>query len=195
MYFVSAAAHNTVLPARRLADRYRVESMASDVGVFEEKHFDVFTAALARDQVTRTVRVSKDGMEVEVFDRILDNGPYVVLWHMGADVDSIRRIGAVGAQRVTPDGRTEFSFELTTSRQRRFLLTISTDTGPSASENAIDVVSGLDRPMLGWYSPTHEQKVPIPVIKLNLDVRVEANVTTTIKPVRRQVLWPRSLQD
>jgi hypothetical protein len=186
VYFKSAAAHNTVLPAWRLAVRRRVESVASDVWVFEEKDFDVFTASLEHEQVTRTVRVSKDGMEVEVFDKIFDNGPYVVLWHMGADVDSVRRIDAVGAQRVTPDSRTEFSFELTTSRQRRFLLTISTDTGPPASENAIDVVSGLNTPMLGWYSPTHEQKVPIPVIKLNLDVRVEANVATTIKPFRRQ---------
>jgi hypothetical protein len=37
--------------------------------------------------------------------------------------------------------------------------------------------------MLGWYSSGHEQRVPIPVIKLTLDVHDYANVTTTIKPL------------
>jgi hypothetical protein len=186
-YFESAAAHNTVLLERLLADRRHPMRKASNVWVFEEEDFHVFSASLPGDQITRTVRVAKDRMEVEVLDTILDhrryeNRPYVVLWHMGSDVESVRRVDSGGAQGVTPDGRTEFSFELTTSSQRRFLLTISTDAGPPASKEAIEVVSGLNSPMLGWYSPNYQEKVPIPVIKLNLKVYMEANVATTIRP-------------
>lgn len=184
-YFKSAVAHNTVMPVSQF-----VKSRGSEVGrkatevlVHEDDGIHLFTASFNKDKVTRVVRIPKNDVTVEVVDVILDEQPYVILWHMGCDVESIHRIETADTNRVNSDGLVEYGFELTTLRRRNFLLTILTNSGPPESEEFVEVVSGLESPMLGWYSPGYNQKVPISVVVIRIDVHEFANITTVIKPL------------
>lgn len=183
-YFKSASAHNTLLPMSAFVKSgYRTEQRrAGEVLVLEDENGHQFIASLARDKVTRVVRIPKNEIKIEISDTILDEEPYVIFWHMGADVESIRPEDGGRDGWVASDSLFEFDFDVTTKKRRHFLLTISTPAGPPESEELIEIVSGLESPMLGWYSSGHEQKVPIPVIKINLNVDHFANITTSIRP-------------
>lgn len=170
-YFRSAAAHNTVVSESQ-SERTRKARAVSGASARQEVEFYELGASLEQKRVTRVVRVPRDHVALEVIDAIADDGTYAILWHLGVDVESVQRIDA--------RDRGEINFELTTAAQRRFLLTITTDAGPPGDRDAVEVVSGRMSPMQGWYSPSHERKVPVPVITLNLEVRGAARVKTTI---------------
>ena len=177
-YFMSAAAHNTIMHANDLP-RSGGEKKAADVLYIEGDDHDTFAATMPRELVTRVVRIPHDGDLLEVHDTIVDDGPYAVLWHLGIDVESFEQ---TVDGRVDDLGRSVYVFELRTARRRTFVLTIETDTGPPASQRPIEIVSGEDKPLLAWYSPGHGVKHPVPLIKVNLDVKSHANVSMLIKP-------------
>jgi hypothetical protein len=134
-------------------------------------------------RVTRVVRIPRGGRDVVVNDAVFVNEstpPDVptttILWQIGRDVER------VDAERMGEDG--VWSWRLTTRRGERALLEIRVSGGASSILAEVDVVSGQESPLLGWYSPGQSVLRPVPTIRVAI-TGTEAYVQMRLRFWRR----------
>jgi hypothetical protein len=180
-YYTSFSAHNTVMPSRLVPVRsHRV--YANETWWDHERSRCVFGASLKDGTVTRAVEIPADEPEIRVFDTVLGHEPFTVLWHLGND---IVYVGGIERDDEAADpGWRRFVCELTTAKNRSFLMTIDLLCGEDEDDVMAHAIEGWDQPMLGWYSSGYKRSVPSRVIRVDLNVRSFANVKTRITRIR-----------
>ncbi len=163
-YFVSAAAHNMIVPMENLDSSARVTGPIGGIApALEHKSGSVvFEGCLNRHLAIRRVTVPFDEPRFWVEDSISPGLDVAVLWNIGRDVVDVSEGG-----RVENDGEFVRSWVLTSAKGRRFELKLHI---PAAEKEAVrvDVMSGQDSPMMGWYSPGYRRMVPVTVIQVTL---------------------------
>ncbi|MFH1754924.1 MAG: heparinase II/III family protein [Candidatus Latescibacterota bacterium] len=190
-YFVSSSAHNTVVPMRFL--NFGTDQMRSGVGVSmrlvrepdwaDDGDAIAFSAKLPRvsssraNQMTRRILIPKTLPYIEVEDNISGAYPIVILWNIGPDVKSIQQHA-----RTTDEHGLRTEFSLITQNDKEYLMSVSV-SGPKKEDLffPIDVREGTNDPMLGWYSPGYQQKLPSKVIIVQLHPSLRQPVTAVMR--------------
>lgn len=187
-YFLSNAAHNTIVPTRLLGkDAVRLGTrkvaMAATIASIRQAHEvswqrdsdgEVFRGSLMGDKVTRVVELPNGAPRIRVLDTITDNEEYTILWHLGPDVSEVSELPS------TPDGVSRtYAWDLTTRSKRKLEMRV---TIRSNGTEKVGIVEGQRDPHLGWYSPARSVELPAKVIRIDLHVGNSASVETTVAP-------------
>jgi hypothetical protein len=117
--------------------------------------------------------VPEDEDWFRVDDRVLGDEPFAALWNIGPDVEDV-------VQRPT-DEKGTFEWILTSKRGNRFKLAVSITGNVLDEEAVVEVASGRQLPMLGWYSPGFEEKTPSTVLVFHLSPLGALTMTTRVE--------------
>jgi hypothetical protein len=182
-YYTSISAHNIVVPSRLLPFQgYKI--YAKETWWDNGEDYCFFGASLGDESITRAVEIPVNEPDLHVFDTVLGDEPFSLLWHIGSDVVNI---GECQENVCTSDstGRWKsYAWELTTAKERRFLLTIEASCRENDDDVMMHIISGWDKPRLGWYSSGFNKSVPANVIRIDINVQSYANVRTRITHIR-----------
>jgi hypothetical protein len=172
-YFLSNAAHNTIVPTRLLGKRGGIE-LAHEVSWQREGDRDVFTAVLAGGAVTRVVNLRHGESRIRVVDTIVGDEDYTVLWNMGPDV-----MGLASKPTSSDHGSITHSWDLTTRSGRTLELAVRVHNDGGTR---VRIAEGETHPQLGWYSSVRLTATPSKVIVIDLQVAGRAEVETRLAP-------------
>jgi hypothetical protein len=188
-YFVSAYAHNTILPwsnsrLHRALQLFRPVAWARDESRDDTTRWVAAVDEVAQD-VSRAVSMPASSQTVVVVDTIRVQGSAdsssvarsaTVLWNLGADVDRI--------EAVETDHGGVWSWTLETRRGRNATLSVTVRDAAVAAAK-VRLVRGEDAPMLAWYAPRQGVRRPVWGIEIVVNADPMAIVET------RLVLPPR----
>src|SRR5262245_31744862 len=180
-YFVSASAHNTVLPRFAAQERtpahfYRPVASARD----ESRGNIVAWWAVGEEvnqRIARQVTIADGSASIVVVDSIeahgrrAPDGRATVLWNLGADVDRVELAGTNEAGTCW--------WNVITRRGRQLRLSVAVHNFSSAKPR-IRAIRGQESPMLGWYSPRWGERRPVWAIEIILNARPKAIVETRL---------------
>ena len=174
-YYLSNAAHNTIMPTRRLGDK-SVTARATSVLWQNDNDIDVFTASHYGGNITRVVELPRDRPVVRVIDTIVGSGDVTILWNMGYDVADVSSL----PNDWTPDSLSRtYRLELATAQGRRVDVAVRIDAEPPQHANEVSIVGAQKNPYLGWLSPSQHVARPAKVIRTDIAVQDQATVSTT----------------
>lgn len=179
-YFLSASAHNTVLPRFAAQERvpghfYRPVSSARDEsrgnsavwwGVVEE----------VNQRIARHVTVADGSASIVVVDSIqardarAHDGRATVLWNLGADVV---RVELAGNEAGT------WWWNVITRRGRQLRLSVEVRDHAGA-QPLVRTIRGQESPLLAWYSPRWGVRQPVWAIEVVINARPMAIVETRL---------------
>ncbi|UCH84018.1 MAG: heparinase II/III family protein [Candidatus Latescibacterota bacterium] len=182
-YYKSMAAHNTVMPAKLLTF-HGSRFYAREAWWKADRARCFFGASADQPSITRAVEIPAREPELRVFDTILGEEPYSLLWYIGSDVVSIDEQHHWVNESDSTDRWHTYSWKLTTVRKRCFLLTVELSCGQNDDDQMVHIIKGWEKPMLGWYSSGYNKSVPANLIRVDLNVNGFANVRTKIKRIR-----------
>lgn len=175
-YIKSNIAHNTLLPERFLTRPSHAVYLAQKAWWQHLEDQVIFGAGLRGDLAKRLVTIPDDEPVVEVMDAIRDTVPYVVLWHIGPDVQSI------GLRRQAISlGHARYEWELVTHRAARFDLTVEMQDADSTWSHGVEIVRGQKNPLLGWYSPDYNVLWPVPTLLVTVDPKGDVEIVTRLR--------------
>jgi hypothetical protein len=175
-YFRSAAAHNTVFPARTVGGA-RTCRYAKETWCRQDRREVCFGSRMRDGSVTRVVRVSKERGVFDVLDTIEGNEEYLAFWHIGPDVESIAEIDH-GAE--VSGGWRRYSWRLKTKKRHEFVMAIEV-LGKGGSRDKPLIIKGLPVPMLGWYSSGYNVSLPAMLIAMIINVEDRSRLRTSVE--------------
>lgn len=180
-YFVSASAHNTVLPRptqleRRPAHFYRPVPWARDESSGDGARWWAVVRE-TKQRVARVVSVTGESTSIVVVDSIQALGKpsgdasATILWNLGGDIVRIEpaETGEAGA----------WSWTLTTRRGRRVQLGVTVHDYALAGPR-VRIIRGEESPLVAWYSPRWGVRRPVWGIEVVLDTRPTAVLETRL---------------
>lgn len=180
-YFISAAAHNTVLPRFAAQERgpghfYRPVSSARD----ESRGNSAVWWAVVEEvnqRIARLVTIADGSASIVVVDSIeargkrADAGRATVLWNLGADVERVELAGMNEAGT--------WWWNVITRRGRQLRLSVAVHDYRSAKP-LVRAIRGQESPLLGWYSPRWGVRRPAWAIEIIMNARPTAIVETRL---------------
>ncbi|UCH85027.1 MAG: heparinase II/III family protein, partial [Candidatus Latescibacterota bacterium] len=176
-FFVSSAAHNTIVPIDKLDSTERI---IGPIGGLPPRYSEqdgsvVFEGFMNSQLVYRRLTIPRDKSEFVVDDAISPEFDVVVLWNMGRDVVDISP-QSIGED----DGREVHWWVVTTGKGRTFRLEVTLPPAVGGNEATIAMAKGAKYPMLGWYSPGYREMVPVTVLKITVRTPGGAIVRTKV---------------
>ncbi|MEJ2720763.1 MAG: hypothetical protein P8181_06430 [bacterium] len=99
----------------------------------------------------------------------------MILWNAGCDVVDVSE-----ERRVQSGETTAHSWILTSKKGRRYELQLAVPAGDRCAA-WVDVVSGRQTPMLGWYSPGYRRMVPVTVFQAMVGAPGSVVIRTRIR--------------
>ncbi len=178
-YFVSAAAHNTVLPRFAAQERvpshfYRpVSSARNESNGHRARWWGVI--AEVNQRIAREVTIADGSIvvvdSIQARDKRTENAQATVLWNFGGDVDRV-------ALAASNDAGT-WSADVVTRRGRHVRVTLKARDS-SGTQPRVRVIHGEESPLLAWYAPRWGARRPVWGIEVVIDTRPTAVLETRL---------------
>jgi hypothetical protein len=177
-YVLSASAHNTILKEQHVMRRHNRADPVLDKWLTQFDGSDVFGAQL-NNAVMRNVMIPPDKAEFEIRDVMSEPVPYLVLWHVGPDVQTFELTDS-----TVTDTLRSYQWTLVTKKNRWFRLRIDVEGGNTAQPKELELFEGQKAPYMGWYSPGYNTLIPVPTVQVRVHPVDTATVITRIVLVK-----------